>query len=76
MVLDLVLVEDVEVGERVERTNSGEGMVLRLDWKDSDQGAGGVERWWVVVDMVAVIFGGLKGLDDEGGRVRRRDVSR
>ena len=64
------------VGERVERTNSGEGMVLRWDWKDSDQGAGGVVRWWVVVDIAAVRLDGLKGVADEGGRVRRRDVSR
>ena len=49
-------------------------MLERWDWKDEDQGAGGVVSWCVVVDMVA--RGVVRRCGDEGGRVRRRDVRR
>ena len=44
--------EDVGAGWRVERTNSGEGSLEMWDSKADFQGAGGVVRWVVVVDMV------------------------
>lgn len=44
----------MEEGARVERTNSGEGSLETWDWKVVDQGAGGRESWWVVLDIVRV----------------------
>jgi len=45
-------VEDLEEGCRVARTNSGEGRWVRWERKSAFQGAGGLVRWVVVVDMV------------------------
>jgi hypothetical protein len=45
-------VGDLEEGCRVARTNSGEGMCVRWERMSDFQGAGGVVRWVVVVDMV------------------------
>lgn len=44
--------EDGGAGWRVERTNSGEGRWEMWVSKADFQGAGGVVRWVVVVDMV------------------------
>ena len=44
-------------GVREARTNSGEGILARWDWKVWDQGAAGTERWDVVVDMFVEMAG-------------------
>lgn len=44
--------EPFGAGWREARTNSGEGSLERWDSKLEVQGAGGVVRCWVVVDMV------------------------
>lgn len=46
-------------------TNSGEGSAATWDWKSWDQGAGGVVRWVVVVDIFAGVGRWVR-------RVRRR----
>lgn len=43
--------ESVGAGWREARTNSGEGSLERWDSKVEVQGAAGVARCWVVVDM-------------------------
>lgn len=45
-------VGELEEGCRVARTNSGEGRCVRWERKSDFQGAGGLVRWVVVVDMV------------------------
>lgn len=44
--------EPLGAGARDVKTNSGEGSLERWDSKALFQGAGGVVRWAVVVDMV------------------------
>ena len=55
--------EEEETGWMVERTNSGEGIWEMWSRKEERQGAGGVMRWWDVVDILA------RRKEEEGGGV-------